>query len=303
MGMDPRIGSGFLKAGVGFGGSCFGKDLRSLIYISESLGLPEVGEYWGQVLAMNEFQKGRFVRRVVGCLNGSLRGKRVAVLGVTFKGETRDMRESPTWGVLEMLVKEEPGAITVWDPMCEVGDVREEIGRVLGESVLKGSGGRAEVLGDVYEATRECDAVLVMVDCPELRLSGSKDASNQRREKDILDPRPFHNLEPTESELLALDDFRVSNLDNNDPMNRFVEEPECDEGCEACSNEAKRGGVVPGRRGNRENLDWARIIYHLRQPKWVFDGRGILNRGEIERLGGRLEVVGEVGWEGRESIR
>lgn len=268
-----------------------------MIYISESLGLPEVGEYWGQVLAMNEFQKGRFVRRVVGCLNGSLRGKRVAVLGVAFKGETRDMRESPTWGGLEMLLREEPGAITIWDPICEMRDVEEEIERVLGEGVLKGSGGRVEVLGDVYEATRECDAVLVMVDSLELRLSASGDASSEMKKgQDVVDPRPFQHLDPTESELLALHDSLVSNSNNEDPMNRFEEEPECDEGCEACLNEMKKGSVMKGK--GREKVDWARIIYHLKQPKWIFDGRGVLDQGEIERLGGRLEVIGEVGWEG-----
>ncbi|CAG8979768.1 hypothetical protein HYALB_00012405 [Hymenoscyphus albidus] len=294
VGTDERIGNKFLKAGVGFGGSCFGKDVRSLMYISESLGLHEVSEYWGQVLAINDFQQRRFVRRVVGCLNGSLRGKKVAVLGVAFKGETKDMRESPTWGVLEMLIQEEAGAVMVWDPKCEVQSVKEEIGMVLGESVLAEKGGRARVVGDVYAATRDCDAVLVMVDTPEFRLSHSISPASSAR-KEFKDPRPFQNVEPTESELLSLHDFFVTTSnskseDESGPLNRFLPPPECQDGCTSC---VKDGGDMDTKVG--EKLDWARIVYHLRQPKWIFDGRGVLKREEIERLGGRLEGIGEVG--------
>lgn len=87
-GLDTRIGNRFLKASVGFGGSCFQKDILNLVYLSESLHLPEVADYWRQITIMNEYQKRRFSERVVRTLFNTITGKKIAVLGFAFKKDT-----------------------------------------------------------------------------------------------------------------------------------------------------------------------------------------------------------------------
>jgi UDPglucose 6-dehydrogenase len=89
-GLDGRIGNKFLKASVGFGGSCFQKDILNLVYLSESLGLPKVAEYWNQVILMNEYSKSRFANKVIQTLFNTITMKKIAVLGFAFKKNTGD---------------------------------------------------------------------------------------------------------------------------------------------------------------------------------------------------------------------
>uniref|UniRef100_A0A8B9H3C5 UDP-glucose 6-dehydrogenase n=1 Tax=Astyanax mexicanus TaxID=7994 RepID=A0A8B9H3C5_ASTMX len=92
IGMDQRIGSKFLKASVGFGGSCFQKDVLNLVYLCEALNLPEVASYWQQVIDMNEYQRRRFACRIIDCLFNTVTGKKIALLGFSFKKDTGDTR-------------------------------------------------------------------------------------------------------------------------------------------------------------------------------------------------------------------
>jgi UDPglucose 6-dehydrogenase len=94
IGSDSRIGPKFLKASVGFGGSCFQKDVLNLVYLCGHFGLPEVAAYWDQVIKMNDWQKHRFAERVLRTLFNTVTGKRIAVLGFAFKKDTNDTRES-----------------------------------------------------------------------------------------------------------------------------------------------------------------------------------------------------------------
>jgi UDPglucose 6-dehydrogenase len=107
VGADSRIGPKFLRASVGFGGSCFQKDLLSLIYISESYGLTEVAAYWQQVVDLNQWQKRRFADLIAAPIAdgaGSLRGRRIAILGFAFKKDTNDVRETPAMDVCRRLL-------------------------------------------------------------------------------------------------------------------------------------------------------------------------------------------------------
>ena len=90
IGADPRLGSRFLQASVGFGGSCFQKDILDLVYLSESYGLTEVAEYWRQVVRMNDYQKERFARRVIKDMFDTVAGKHLAMFGYAFKKDTGD---------------------------------------------------------------------------------------------------------------------------------------------------------------------------------------------------------------------
>ena len=115
IGMDSRIGSKFLKASVGFGGSCFQKDILNLVYIAKSYGLIEVADYWEQVIIMNDHQKRRFSSKIVKTLYNTVSGKKIAFLGWAFKKDTNDTRESAAIYVANDLINEQ-ALIAVYDP-------------------------------------------------------------------------------------------------------------------------------------------------------------------------------------------
>jgi len=115
IGTDPRIGPHFLKASLGFGGSCFKKDVLSLVYIARSQGLFEVADYWEAVIKMNEHQQDRLVRRLINQLFGTVKDKKIAVFGFTFKANTGDIRESPSARLCNLLV-EEGADVRITDP-------------------------------------------------------------------------------------------------------------------------------------------------------------------------------------------
>jgi UDPglucose 6-dehydrogenase len=137
IGRDSRLGPKFLKAGLGFGGSCFKKDILSLVYLAETLNLEEVADYWRQVITINEYQRNRFVKRVVRNLNGTLIGKKISILGYAFKKNTSDTRESPAVEVVKSLLADNPAEIAIFDPKCNPEDVKDEIMQSLGTTGLK----------------------------------------------------------------------------------------------------------------------------------------------------------------------
>jgi UDPglucose 6-dehydrogenase len=115
IGMDSRIGPKFLKAGVGFGGSCFRKDILNLVYLCQHYGLQEVGAYWEQVVLMNDYQEARFVQNMVSTMFNTVAGKRIALFGAAFKADTGDTRESPALAVCRGLL-EERAQVVLSDP-------------------------------------------------------------------------------------------------------------------------------------------------------------------------------------------
>merc|ERR1712226_266837 len=121
IGADSRIGSKFLGASVGFGGSCFQKDILNLVYICESEGLHEVAKYWQMVVDMNEHQKTAFTSKIISSLFNTVTNKKIAVLGFAFKKDTGDVRETPAISVCDMLMQD--GALVhVYDPKVRIED-------------------------------------------------------------------------------------------------------------------------------------------------------------------------------------
>jgi UDPglucose 6-dehydrogenase len=132
IGTDSRIGPKFLRASVGFGGSCFRKDILNLVYLCEYYGLDEVADYWEQVVSMNEYQEQRFVRNMVSSMFNTVAGKRIALFGAAFKADTGDTRESPALAVCRGLL-EEHADIVLCDPhalpnaKADLGDAASKI--------------------------------------------------------------------------------------------------------------------------------------------------------------------------------
>jgi UDPglucose 6-dehydrogenase len=115
IGTDSRIGPRFLKASVGFGGSCFQKDILNLVYICHSYGLHEVAEYWESVVKLNQWQQKRFIQNMLGCMFNTVAGKRIALFGFAFKANTGDTRESPALAITRGLLEERADVI-ITDP-------------------------------------------------------------------------------------------------------------------------------------------------------------------------------------------
>lgn len=115
IGQDSRIGSKFLKSSVGFGGSCFQKDILNLVYLCQTYGLQEVADYWHQVIKMNDYQKRRFAQKIISTLFNTVNGKKIVLLGWAFKKDTNDTRESAAIYVADYLLSEQ-AEIVVYDP-------------------------------------------------------------------------------------------------------------------------------------------------------------------------------------------
>lgn len=199
VGKDSRIGPKFLKAGVGFGGSCFKKDILNLAYLCQHYGLPEVAAYWKSVVQINEWQQHRFVGRMLDNMFNNIAGKRIAVFGFAFKADTGDTRGSPAHTVVRDLLEEHAMPV-VTDPEAVAQAMRD-----LGDVVE-----RVEFTEDPYQAASGAHAIVV---CTEW---------NQYRA-----------------------------------------------------------------------LDWQRIYDSMEKPCFVFDGRNLLDRGQLEQTGFTVFSVGK----------
>jgi UDPglucose 6-dehydrogenase len=167
IGTDSRIGPGFLKASVGFGGSCFQKDILNLTYLCDHFGLPEVARYWEQVVTINDYQKGRFTQRIVRTLYNTIAGKRLAVLGFAFKKDTNDTRESPAIQVCNDLLTEK-ARVAIYDPRVPAEKIFAELG--LSADVPGGhTAGLVEVCSDAYAAARGAHALIVCTEWDEFK--------------------------------------------------------------------------------------------------------------------------------------
>ncbi|MDM1355961.1 UDP binding domain-containing protein, partial [Myroides marinus] len=206
-GTDSRIGNKFLKASVGFGGSCFQKDILNLVYIAKTYGLDEVADYWEQVIIMNDHQKRRFAENIVTTLFNTVNDKKIAFLGWAFKKDTNDTRESAAIYVANDLIEEE-AQIHVYDPKVT----------------------ELQMLSDLdYLATREAEA-------NKKHLTVHSDAYKALE--------GAHGI----AVLTEWDEFKT--------------------------------------------YDWQRIYDNMQKPAFIFDGRSILDRQELEKIGFEVYTIG-----------
>ncbi|OZJ04596.1 UDP-glucose 6-dehydrogenase [Bifiguratus adelaidae] len=167
-GRDSRIGPKFLKASVGFGGSCFQKDILNLVYLAEQFHLPEVAAYWRQVVIMNEYQKERFVHRIISTLFNTITNKKIAVLGFAFKKDTGDTRESAAITLIKDFIQEH-ARVHLYDPKVEHAQIYMD----LIEPGVADSKAQVEkhltICSSAYEACQDADAVVVVTEWDEFK--------------------------------------------------------------------------------------------------------------------------------------
>jgi len=153
VGMDSRVGNKFLNAGIGFGGSCFKKDILNLVYICRFQGLDEVADYWEGVVKINDYQKERFILNMLGAMFNTLAGKKICLFGFAFKANTGDTRESPAILIAGRLVEEKADLI-ITDPQALKNAM----------IALSDINGQINYVEDPYDAAAGCDAIAVMTE-------------------------------------------------------------------------------------------------------------------------------------------
>ncbi|KAF7827989.1 UDP-glucose 6-dehydrogenase 1-like [Senna tora] len=176
VGTDSRIGPKFLNASVGFGGSCFQKDILNLVYICECNGLPEVANYWKQVIKVNDYQKTRFVNRVVSSMFNTVSGKKIAVLGFAFKKDTGDTRETPAIDVCKGLLGDR-ARLSIYDPQVTEDQIFRDLSmkkfdwdhpahlQPMSPTSVK----QVSVTWDAYEATKDAHGICVLTEWDEFK--------------------------------------------------------------------------------------------------------------------------------------
>lgn len=167
IGTDSRIGSKFLKSSVGFGGSCFQKDILNLVYISKSFGLQEVADYWEQVIIMNDHQKRRFAKNIVKTLYNTVSDKKIAFLGWAFKKDTNDTRESAAIYVANDLIYEQAN-IAVFDPKVSQKQMRFDLNYLESRSELENQK-RLKAFENPYDACKDAHAIAILTEWEEFK--------------------------------------------------------------------------------------------------------------------------------------
>ncbi|KZO99264.1 nucleotide sugar dehydrogenase [Calocera viscosa TUFC12733] len=168
VGKDSRVGPKFLRASVGFGGSCFQKDILNLVYLSESLHLPEVAAYWRQVVDMNEYQKRRFSKRVVDTLFNTITGKKIAVLGFAFKADTGDTRESAAITLIKNF-QAERALVTIYDPQVLQSQIWSDLMEASPGVPLETIKRQVSIANSALEACRDAEAIVIATEWKEFR--------------------------------------------------------------------------------------------------------------------------------------
>ncbi|KAL1557145.1 UDP-glucose 6-dehydrogenase 1 [Salvia divinorum] len=176
VGTDSRIGPKFLNASVGFGGSCFQKDILNLVYICECNGLPEVAEYWKQVIKINDYQKSRFVNRMVSSMFNTIANKKVSILGFAFKKDTGDTRETPAIDVCQGLLGDK-AQLSIYDPQVMEDQIQRDLSmnkfdwdhplhlQPMSPTTKK----KVHCVWDTYEATKDAHAVCILTEWDEFK--------------------------------------------------------------------------------------------------------------------------------------
>jgi UDPglucose 6-dehydrogenase len=190
IGTDSRIGSKFLNAGPGFGGSCFQKDILNLVYLCRHFGLPEVADYWESVVKLNTWQQHRIARLVVEQLFGTVTGKRLAILGFAFKANTNDTREAPAIRIARDLL-EEGAQLSIHDPKVAEAQISRDLQLEPASTAdgLSGTGSWAQATS-IEAAVQGADAVLILTEWQNYReLNWSDLAALMRRPAWVFDAR------------------------------------------------------------------------------------------------------------------
>lgn len=304
-GLDSRIGPRMLKAGPGFGGrwvlfgctvvtsrlmntsSCFQKDIFNIVYLSESLHLYEVAEYWRAIINMNDHQKERFTKRIISCLFNNLTGKKIAVLGFAFKKDTSDTRESPAITFVSNFIAE--GAqVAIYDPRVKEEQIWKDLVDDGGDiETLKL---KVDVCISAYAACTDADAVVILTEWDEFSNKSLHDTS-----RDTTSNPALTEINPNK-QLSVMSSTTQTSKPHKDIVSTTIAGRPLSPSRSTNANPERSTDLNVATDGrSMERIDWARVGKGMRKPMFIFDGRNILDIAKLEKLGFRVEAIGKVG--------
>lgn len=304
-GLDSRIGPRMLKAGPGFGGrwvlfgctvvtsrlmntsSCFQKDIFNIVYLSESLHLYEVAEYWRAIINMNDHQKERFTKRIISCLFNNLTGKKIAVLGFAFKKDTSDTRESPAITFVSNFIAE--GAqVAIYDPRVKEEQIWKDLVDDGGDiETLKL---KVDVCISAYAACTDADAVVILTEWDEFSNKSLHDTS-----RDTTSNPALTEMNPNK-QLSVMSSTTQTSKPHKDIVSTTIAGRPLSPSRSTNANPERSTDLNVATDGrSMERIDWARVGKGMRKPMFIFDGRNILDIAKLEKLGFRVEAIGKVG--------
>ncbi|ROW06363.1 hypothetical protein VPNG_07542 [Cytospora leucostoma] len=289
LGADGRLGPRFLHAGVGFGGSCFEKDILNLAYLARCLHLPEVADYWTSVLDINKYQRERFTKTAIRKLNGTLRGKKVAIFGFAFKDGTNDTRNSVAVHIIEELACEMPREIAVFDPGCAPDEVEEEIRRLIKDESMMS---RVKITSGWRDAVDGASAALILTQWEQFR--GKQTVITSKKEAKVkthVDPpslESFADKEPSEMDIDGIERAiaTTAGYDIEDPLHRLQPRKACEHDCKQCARNSTLSG-------DRDVVDWETVATLMEDHSWVFDGRNVVDGQYLKSLGFKVHSIGK----------
>ena len=212
VGMDSRIGSKFLKAGPGFGGSCFKKDILNLVYLSRFYGLNEVADFWQETVVINSWQQTRIYKEIVARLFGNLADKKIAILGFAFKENTNDTRESPAIDICKNLLNE--GAnLLIHDPKVTYLQIENDLNINLPKTLenqnssLNEKSGTWEHTGSIdnLEIFKNAYAIIILTEWEEFKnLNWKEIAKKMLKPAWVFDSRSIVNIDEIKDADLSL---------------------------------------------------------------------------------------------------
>lgn len=287
LGADSRLGPKFLHAGVGFGGSCFEKDILNLAYLARCLHLPEVADYWTSVLDINRYQRERFTKTAIRKLNGTLRGKKIAIFGFAFKDGTNDTRNSVAVHIIAELALEQPKEIAVFDPGCAPDEVEEEIRRLVRDEAMMS---RIKVVSGWKHAVEGASAVCILTQWQQFRGT----AAVALNKLTVSSPGKLSNLawdserDLSEMDIIELEDLALETTAaaSEDPLQRLVPRASCEAGCREC----QRNSTLSG---DKDVVDWEMVATLMEKHSWVFDGRNVVDSIYLKSLGFKVHSIGK----------
>ncbi len=198
IGQDSRIGSKFLKASVGFGGSCFQKDLLNLVYIARSYNLTEVANYWEQVILINDHQKTRFAEKIIRSMYNTVNGKKIAFLGWAFKKNTNDTRESAAIYVADHLLDEQ-AQISVYDPKVQENQIYKDLDYLATRSADENKE-LLKVINDPYEVAKDAHGLAILTEWDEFKdIDWKRIKESMKKPAFIFDGRKLLDKQKLES--------------------------------------------------------------------------------------------------------
>lgn len=200
IGTDSRIGPKFLQASVGFGGSCFQKDILNLTYLCTYFGLPEVANYWRSVVEMNDWQRHRFAQQIIKTLFNTVAEKRIAILGFAFKKDTNDTRESAAIFVCRDLLIEQ-AQLAIYDPKVSLEQIVSDLEYVgISDARDRVESGAITKVDSPYVAAKDAHALALLTEWDEFRdLDYSEIFKSMVKPASIFDGRRIADAEALEA--------------------------------------------------------------------------------------------------------